>query len=223
MHISRGSVLRELEDCGVVAIIRAVDKRQVIDVCRALFEGGVIACEITMTTPGALAAIEQASTEIDGCHIGVGSVLDPETARAAILSGARFVVSPVLEPAMIEVAHRYDCLAIPGALTPTEVARAWSLGADVVKIFPANHFGPRYIRDLHGPMPQLKLIPTGGVDLDSTREWIAAGAAMIGAGSALVRAEFLHHGDWDGLTAMAHRYVECVRLTRANPDAGSVC
>src|SRR4029079_15641417 len=146
----RQAVLNELIATGVIAVIRADSGEQLVNVCRALSKGGVRACEITMTTPGALEAIAAASLAlVDEARIGAGSVLDAATARAAILAGARFIFSPTLDVETIEMAPRYDCVAVPGAMTPTEILAAWSAGADVVKVFPANHFGPQYLRDLH--------------------------------------------------------------------------
>lgn len=215
-HKSRSDVLHQIESSGIVAVIRADSAEQLVDVCMALRDGGVIACEITMTTPNAIDAIARANDAIGGdCLIGVGSVLDAETARAAILAGAQFVFSPTFNPQVIEMAHRYDKVAVPGAMTPTEIINAWSAGADIVKIFPANHFGPKYIKDLHGPMPQLKVTPTGGVDLTTATDWIHAGAACLGVGSALVKKDFIRDQNWAGLTDLAKQYVEVVKGARA--------
>jgi 2-dehydro-3-deoxyphosphogluconate aldolase/(4S)-4-hydroxy-2-oxoglutarate aldolase len=214
-HIDRNTVIRTLEETGVIGVIRAESSEQLLDVCRALRDGGVVASEITMTTPNALDAIAAANDKLgDDCLIGVGSVLDPETARAAILAGAQFVFAPTLDLDVIAMAHRYDRVAIPGALTPTEVLRAWTGGADMVKIFPANHFGPQYIKDLHAPMPQVKVTPTGGVNLDTVKAWIQAGAASVGVGSALVRKDLIGAKDWKGLAALARRYVDLVAEAR---------
>lgn len=212
----RLTTLRQLIDAGVIAVIRADSGNQLVNVCRALSTGGVQACEITMTTPGALDAIAQASRELGkSALIGAGSVLDAETARAAILAGARFIFSPVLNLDVIQMAHRYDCVAVPGALTPTEILAAWRAGADVVKVFPANHFGPQYLRDIHGPLPQVKLTPTGGVDLNTAADWIKAGAVAIGVGSSLVKKELINGGKWDDLSALAKQYVAAVAAARA--------
>jgi 2-dehydro-3-deoxyphosphogluconate aldolase/(4S)-4-hydroxy-2-oxoglutarate aldolase len=212
----RQAVLNDLLATGVIAVIRADSGQQLLDVCRALSRGGVRACEITMTTPGALEAIAAASRALgDDALVGAGSVLDAETARAAILAGARFIFSPTLSVEVIEMAHRYDCVAVPGALTPTEILTAWSAGADVVKVFPANHFGPQYLRDIHGPMPQIKLTPTGGVDLNTAADWIKAGAVAIGVGSSLVKKDLLASGNWDELAALAKKYVDLVAQARA--------
>ncbi len=212
----RQATLNDLFNVGVIAVIRADSGEQVVSVCRALAEGGVRACEITMTTPGALGAIAAASRDLgDEALIGAGSVLDAATARAAILAGARFIFSPTLNLEVIEMAHRYDCIAVPGALTPTEILAAWSAGADVVKVFPANHFGPQYLKDVHGPMPQVKLTPTGGVDLSTAADWIKAGAVAIGVGSSLVKKDLIGGRKWDELSSLAKQYVEIVAKARA--------
>lgn len=211
----RLTTLNELIETGVIAVIRADSGGQLVNVCRALSRGGVKACEITMTTPGALEAIAAASRELGKeALIGAGSVLDAETARAAILAGAKFIFSPILNVDVIEMAHRYDCVAVPGAMTPTEILTAWSAGADVVKVFPANHFGPQYLRDVHGPLPQVKLTPTGGVDLTTAADWIKAGAVAIGVGSSLVKKDLLAAGAWDELSALAKQYVDIVVAAR---------
>jgi 2-dehydro-3-deoxyphosphogluconate aldolase / (4S)-4-hydroxy-2-oxoglutarate aldolase len=211
----RLATLDRLVRTGVIAVIRADSGEQLVNVCRALGAGGVSACEITMTTPGALEAIAQASRELgDAALVGAGSVLDAATARAAILAGARFIFSPVLSLETIEMAHRYDCVAVPGALTPTEILTAWSAGADVVKVFPANHFGPQYLRDIHGPLPQVKLTPTGGVDLTTAAEWIKAGSVALGVGSALVKKDLINGAKWDELSALAKKFVDIVAAAR---------
>lgn len=211
----RASVMARIESVGVVAVVRAGTDSNLVDVARALSRGGVSACEITMTTPGALAGITEVARELaDQTLVGVGSVLDAETARMAILAGAQFVVSPTFDPAVVAMAHRYGRPIITGAMTPTEILAAWSAGADAVKVFPANHFGPQYFRDLHGPMPQLKLTPTGGVDLTTVGDWICAGAFAVGAGSALVRKDLLANEDWTGLSSLAGQYVSAVQAAR---------
>jgi 2-dehydro-3-deoxyphosphogluconate aldolase / (4S)-4-hydroxy-2-oxoglutarate aldolase len=215
MARNRNQVLAEIEATGVVAVIRADSGAQLVDICRALLAGGVTACEITMTTPNAIEAIGRATAEIgDEAIIGVGTALDAETARAAILAGAQFVVSPSLDLPTIAMAHRYDRPVMPGALTPTEIVTAWSAGADIVKVFPANHFGPTYFKDLKGPLPHIRLTPTGGVDLTTAADWIKAGAACLGVGSALVKKEFIKAGDWAGLTGLARQYIDIVRTAR---------
>ncbi len=215
--MTRDETLKEIERVGVVAVIRTDSVEKSVEVCRSLVEGGVTACEITMTVPGAIDAIRTTTRELgDACVIGVGTVLDKETARAAILAGAEFVVSPILDPGVIEATHEHDKVAIPGALTPSEVVAAWVAGADVVKIFPANHFGPQYFRDLYGPLPQIRLTPTGGVDLETTPKWIEAGAVAVGVGSALVRRDLIASAAWSDLTDLAAQYVGAVESARSS-------
>ncbi len=215
--MNRSGALAEIERVGVIAVIRADSPDAMIDVCRALVDGGVTACEITMTVPGAIEAIATTSKSLgDECIVGVGTVLDPDTARRAIEAGAEFVVSPALKPGVIDMTHRFDKVAIPGALSPTEVVAAWEGGADVVKIFPANHFGPRYFRDLHGPLPDVRLTPTGGVDLKTTPAWIEAGAVAVGVGSALVRRDLVVAAAWSELSDLAAQYVAAVASARAS-------
>lgn len=215
-HVTgRAGIAARIESSGIVAVIRADSPEQLVDVCQALHEGGVTASEITMTTPGALDAIHNAQTKLgQSCVIGVGSVLDAETARAAILAGAQYVVAPTLNLQVIEMAHRYGRPVVPGALTPTEILTAFQAGADMVKVFPANHFGPKYFRDILAPMPQLKLTPTGGVDLDTAADWIKAGAACLGVGSSLVKKDLIKQRDWAGLTKLARQFVDIVRQAR---------
>jgi 2-dehydro-3-deoxyphosphogluconate aldolase/(4S)-4-hydroxy-2-oxoglutarate aldolase len=215
--VNRNDALAEIERVGVIAVIRADSSDTVTEVCRALVDGGVTACEITMTVPGAIDAIATASKSLgDECIVGVGTVLDPDTARRAIEAGAEFVVSPIMKPGVIDMAHRFDKVAIPGALSPTEVVAAWDGGADIVKIFPANHFGPRYFRDVHGPLPEVRLTPTGGVDLETTPAWIEAGAVAVGVGSALVRRDLVAAAAWPELSDLAAQYVTAVASARAS-------
>jgi 2-dehydro-3-deoxyphosphogluconate aldolase/(4S)-4-hydroxy-2-oxoglutarate aldolase len=216
MITTAGSALATIEDVGVIAVIRSDHPDLLVDACHALAGGGVC-CEITMSSPGALDAIAVASRELgESCLVGAGSVLDSETARAVILAGARFVVSPVLDLGVLWMARRYGRLAIIGAFTPTEIATASSAGADLVKVFPANHLGPRYFADLLGPMPHLRLAPTGGVDLDTVPAWIAAGAVAVGVGSALVRPDLLAARDWTAIGELATGYRDAVRSARAS-------
>jgi len=213
--MNRLQTLQAIETAGLVAVIRADSPGQLVDVCRALAAGGAGVAEITMTTPGALSAIEQARGELgDDCLVGVGSVLDAETARAAVLAGAQFVFCPTFNPEVIGMGHRYDVPVVSGALTPTEIINAFTAGADLVKVFPANHFGPKYFKDLLGPMPQLRLTPTGGVNLDTAKDWLEAGAVCLGVGSAMVKKDLIRAGDWDGLTDLAGRFSAIVKAHR---------
>jgi len=218
MPHGRLASLQRMEQTGLIAVIRADSPSSLVDVCKALVEGGVDVAEITMTTPNALDAIATAREELgEDCLVGVGSVLDPETARAAILAGAEFVFAPTFNPAVIEMGHRYDRPVVPGALTPTEILTAFAAGADMVKVFPANHFGPKYFKDLLAPMPQLKLTPTGGVDLNTAADWLNAGATALGVGSALVKKDLIKAKDWAGLTKLARQFRDLVVTERVNP------
>ena len=213
----REGAIARMEASGLIAVIRVPggEPDRLVRACAALRDGGVDVAEITMTSPGALEAIERARGELgDTALIGVGSVLDAETARAAIGAGAQFVISPVLSHEVIATAHRYGRPVIPGGMTPTEIISAWQAGAAMVKVFPANHFGPQFFKDLRGPMPQLKLTPTGGVNLDTAAEWLRAGAACLGVGSALVKRDLIENEDWTGLSELAGRFAEIVRTER---------
>jgi 2-dehydro-3-deoxyphosphogluconate aldolase/(4S)-4-hydroxy-2-oxoglutarate aldolase len=213
---SRIDVLRAIEASGVVAIIRLHDSQAGHDVALALADGGVTALEVTMTVPGAVRLIEQlAATLPSNVMIGAGTVLDTETARSVILAGARFVVSPVCRPAVIEMCHRYDVAAMPGCFTPTEILDAWEAGADVVKVFPATALGPGFIKDLRGPLPQVKLMPTGGVTRENAGEWIRAGACAIGVGTALVDGAAVAARRFADISANARHFIEAVAIARA--------
>ncbi len=208
-------VLDRIIDCGVVAVLRADSSAELLDVAGALREGGVVAIEVTMTTPGALKVIEEAAASMKDSIIGVGTVLDPETARAAILAGAEYIVSPTLHLGVIEMAKRYGKVVMPGAFTPTEILTAWQAGADVVKVFPASVGGPSYFKDVRGPLPQVRLMPTGGVDLTTTGPFIKAGACAVGAGSAMVDKKAVSAGKFDVITETARKFVDEVRKARA--------
>ena len=208
--------LRRIEEGGVVAVVRLREAGSLLKVADALREGGIAAIEFTMTTPGALKVLEEASAAFKGDVIfGAGTVLDPETARAAILAGAQFVVAPNLNPKVIELCNRYSVASMPGCLTPTEIVQAWECGADVVKVFPANQFGPEYISAVLAPLPHIKLAPVGGVDLSNVTEYIKAGAACVGVGSSLVNSKLIASGDWVALTARAKGFIEGVQKGRA--------
>jgi 2-dehydro-3-deoxyphosphogluconate aldolase/(4S)-4-hydroxy-2-oxoglutarate aldolase len=212
---SRYQVVSAIEDCGVVAVIRLQEPSKLRAVIDALAAGGVRALEITMTVPGAIDLIKAVAPSLPKEFIiGAGTILDPETARLAILAGARYVVSPVFRPAILALCHRYDVAAMPGCLSPTEILAAWEAGADIVKVFPATAVGPGYFKDIHGPLPQVRLMPTGGVTLDNTGEWIKAGAVAVGVGTALVERQAVEAGDYAAVTAKAARFVEAVAAAR---------
>lgn len=212
---TRAELTQRITDAGLVAIIRLNASSGLVETCRALAEGGITVAEITMTTPGALQAIETASRELgDQVLVGVGSVLDAETARRAVDAGAQFVISPIFKREVVEAAHQCGKPVIPGSLTPTEILTAHEAGADMVKVFPANHFGPRYFKDILAPMPHLKLTPTGGVDLDTIGAWFDAGAVSLGVGSALVKKELVAAKNWSALTDLARRFTDAVAAAR---------
>ena len=212
---TREAILQQIEDVGLVAIIRANASSGLLETCRALAEGGVTVAEITMTTPGALEAIATAARELgDRMLVGVGSVLDAATAARAVEAGAQFVVSPIFKPEIIQEAHRHGKPCFCGAFSPTEVYSAFEAGSDVVKVFPANHNGPGFFKDILAPMPHLKLTPTGGVSLETLPDWFAAGARCVGVGSSLVKKELIAQEDWAGLTRLARQFVEAVAAAR---------
>jgi 2-dehydro-3-deoxyphosphogluconate aldolase / (4S)-4-hydroxy-2-oxoglutarate aldolase len=210
--MNRLQVVQALEANGVVAVIRMKQPEKLRAVVNALAEGGVRALEVTMTVPRAIEMIgELAPTLPAGFLLGAGTVLDAETARLAILAGAQFVVGPVFRPEVIAMCHRYDVAAMPGCFTPTEILAAWEAGADIVKVFPATALGPGFIKDVRGPLPQVKLMPTGGVTLDNAGEWIKAGAVAVGVGTALLDGKAIAAGAYDVITANARRIVANVR------------
>lgn len=214
---SRREVVDALERLGVVAIIRMKDAARLRDVFDALAEGGVRAIEVTMTVPDAVSLIRTLAAAIppsSGLLLGAGTVVDADTARAVIDAGARFVVSPVFRPEVVKACHARGAAAAPGCFTPTEILNAHDLGADVVKVFPATALGPQFIKDIRAPLPQLKLMPTGGVSLDNAGDWIRAGAVAVGAGSALLDARAIEEGRLDVITANARRIVASVAAAR---------
>jgi len=214
-HDVRADTVRRIEACGVVAVIRLQDGSRLRAVVESLAEGGITALEVTMTVPRAIELIgEIAPTLPAGFVIGAGTVVDPETARAAVAAGARFIVGPVFRPAVIEAAHAAGAAAMPGCFSPTEVLAAWDAGADVVKVFPATALGPGYFKDLRGPLPQVKLMPTGGVSLENAGEWIKAGAVAIGVGGALVDPKLVAAGQYSAITERARRFIERVKTAR---------
>jgi 2-dehydro-3-deoxyphosphogluconate aldolase/(4S)-4-hydroxy-2-oxoglutarate aldolase len=213
---SRASVVKGIESTGVVAVVRLADARVAREVADSLIDGGVRAIEVTMTVPRAAAVIESitASAPPD-VIVGAGTVLNAETAREVILAGAKFVVGPVLRPAVIEMCHRYDVAAMPGCFTPTEILTAWEDGADVVKVFPATALGPQFFKDIRGPLPHVRLMPTGGVTCDNAGDWIVAGAVAIGVGTALVDPTVVATGCFDRIAANARHFIGAVRAARA--------
>jgi 2-dehydro-3-deoxyphosphogluconate aldolase/(4S)-4-hydroxy-2-oxoglutarate aldolase len=204
-----------IEETGLIAIVRLDSAAELTPAARAIAAGGVSVIEFALTTPGALRTIEESSRELGGqALIGAGTVLDPETARAAILAGAEFIVAPTLNPAVIEICRRYGKVVIPGAFTPTEILRAWELGADFVKIFPAEFGGPAYIKAVRAPLPQVKMIAVGGVSLETAGAFIRAGAVALGVGSNLVNKKAVVEGRFDQLMETAKALSQAVREAR---------
>ncbi|HEU5139771.1 MAG TPA: bifunctional 4-hydroxy-2-oxoglutarate aldolase/2-dehydro-3-deoxy-phosphogluconate aldolase [Bacillales bacterium] len=181
------NTIQSIYENKLVAVIRGAKGDDVVQIAKALKSGGVNILEITAETPGVLSLIEQVSSEFgDEVTVGAGTVLDPETARAAIMAGAKFIFSPTVNLETIRMTKRYGAVSIPGAMTPTEILTAYENGADIIKVFPANIMGPRYLKDVHGPLPHIPLMPTGGVNLDNIHEYFQNGAVAAGLGSALV-------------------------------------
>lgn len=211
----RAAIVRTIEECGVVAIIRMKETGKLSAVVQALADGGVRTLEVTMTVPGAVDAIRALSADLpDGFVLGAGTVLDARTARAVIDAGARFVVAPIFDPDTIRACHDRDVPALPGCFSPTEMLRAWQAGADIVKVFPATGLGPGYLKDVRAPLPQLKLMPTGGVTVQNAGDWIRAGAVAVGVGSALVDAATVAAGDYARIAASARTLIDNVRAAR---------
>lgn len=201
---------------GLVAIIRSSRSDMLVEVAEALLAGGVEVMEVTFTVPNAVGVLEQVASRLgDRIVLGAGTVLDSETARLAILSGAQFIVSPSTNLSVIEMCRRYDKAVMPGALTPTEVVTAWQAGADVVKIFPSDTMGPKYLKALRAPLPQVRMMPTGGVTLETAADFLRAGACALGVGGSLVEAKALETGDLSRIETLAKKFVEIVRATRA--------
>jgi len=210
------SILRSILDIGIVPIVRVPTAEQAIEAIDAVRRGGIRVAEITMTVPGAVRVLETLTARFgDSMILGAGTVLDPETARTCLLAGAQFLVTPSLKPATIEVAKRYSKPIFPGALTPTEVLTAWEAGADAVKIFPVSNLGgPKYIKALKGPLPQIEMVPTGGVNLENIAEYFKAGACVVAVGSEMVDGATVKQGRFDVIEARAVQYAAAVAAAR---------
>ncbi len=210
--MTKDKVLATVLEAKVVAVIRMKDAARLAEVAAALLRGGIGVLEVTMTVPGAVEIIrEMARTKAPGTLVGAGTVLDAGTATDVIAAGADFVVSPITDRDTVEACRDAGVLVAPGAFTPNEIVAAWRAGADIVKVFPATSLGPRFFRDLRGPLPQIRLMPTGGVTIENAADFLAAGAAAVGIGTALVDARAVEAGDWAGLEARARRLAEAVR------------
>lgn len=213
--MSRHSDFTQVIDRGAVAIIRAQSGELLVDVSKAIYAGGLDVIEVTFTVPGVLDILAQVKRELgDKILLGAGTVLDSETARAAILAGAEFIVTPTVNTDVIELCNRYDKLIMTGAFTPTEVLTAWEAGADIIKVFPAFVGGPAYLKALHGPLPQIPLMPTGGVDLETLPAYLKAGACAVGLGSSLVTKQMVESGDLDGIQKLTTEYMNQIATLR---------
>jgi 2-dehydro-3-deoxyphosphogluconate aldolase/(4S)-4-hydroxy-2-oxoglutarate aldolase len=210
-------ILAFITGIGIVPIVRVASTDSAVEAVEAIYRGGVRAAEITMTVPGAIRALQQVADRLgDKMMLGAGTVLDPETARACMLAGAQFFVTPALRLSTIEMAKRYSKVVFPGALTPTEVLTAWEAGADAVKIFPCGNMGgPKYIKALKGPFPHIAMIPTGGVNLETAGDFLKAGACAIAVGTEMVDAKTIQEGRFDLIEQRARQYLACVAKARA--------
>jgi 2-dehydro-3-deoxyphosphogluconate aldolase / (4S)-4-hydroxy-2-oxoglutarate aldolase len=208
--MKKDAILSKIKSEKVVALIRADSPDGLLDCAKALAEGGLTSIELTMTTPGAIRMLEKASAELPDFLFGLGTVLDAETARVGILAGAKFIVTPALRPDVITLCRRYSVPIFCGAFTPTEILNAWEAGADAAKVFPAEFFGPSYIKSVKAPLPHVDLVPTGGVNADNVGDFLKAGATATAAGSSLVDAKALKEKNWAAITAKAKAFVAAV-------------
>jgi 2-dehydro-3-deoxyphosphogluconate aldolase/(4S)-4-hydroxy-2-oxoglutarate aldolase len=216
--MSKETQLKQVLDCGIVAVVRSQDSQQLVEVVRALADGGVTVAEITMTVPGALDVLRQVRGALgERVLLGAGTILDTETARAALLAGAEYIVAPTVNLDVIRLCQRYNKLVMPGAFTPTEILAAWEAGADIVKVFPADVVGPAFFKALRGPLPQIRLMPTGGVDLTTAAAFLKAGACCLGIGGQLVEPAAIAAGNFDRLRDLARQYVAIVQKARQAP------
>jgi 2-dehydro-3-deoxyphosphogluconate aldolase/(4S)-4-hydroxy-2-oxoglutarate aldolase len=214
--MDKAAVLLALREIGLVPVLRAESVNDALALATAIAAGGVTVLEITMTVPGAIQVMRKLAEERPDILIGAGTVLDPETARMCILEGAKFVVSPALNLKTIEMCHRYSIAVLPGALTPTEIVTAWQAGADVIKVFPASAMGgAKYLKTLKAPLPQIELIPTGGVSLATAKDFLEAGAFALGVGADLVDTRAMAEGRSEVVTESARKYLAIVKEFRA--------
>lgn len=215
--MDKQTILSFIKDIGIVPVIRTNSAESAVKAAEAIYRGGIRAAEITMTVPGAIRALEKVADAFgDKLVLGAGTVLDPETARACMLAGAQFFITPNLRPSTIEMARRYSKVIMPGALTPTEVLTAWEAGADIVKIFPAGNVGgAKYIKALKGPFPHIEMIPTGGVNLETAGEFLKAGACAVAVGGELVDAKSIKEDRYDVIEGKARQYLEAIAKARA--------
>jgi 2-dehydro-3-deoxyphosphogluconate aldolase/(4S)-4-hydroxy-2-oxoglutarate aldolase len=215
--VTAQQILSFITEIGIVPVVRTPTAEAALKSVEALYNGGIRAAEVTMTVPGALKALEKLADKFgDKLVLGAGTVLDPETARACMLAGAQFFVTPTLKLSTIEMAKRYSKVICPGALTPTEVLTAWEAGADVVKVFPANSLGgAKYLKALKGPLPHIEMIPTGGVNLETAGDFLKAGACAVAVGGELVDAKLIKEDRYDLMEERARQYLQAIAKARA--------
>lgn len=214
--MKKAEVLQAIREVGVLPVLRASSINTAMQLAEAISEGGVSAMEVTMTVPGAIEVIRRLVKDRPDLLVGAGTVLDPETARMCIAEGAQFVVSPAINLETIALCHRYSIAVLPGALTPTEVVTAWQAGADIIKVFPASAMGgAKYLQSLKAPLPQIELIPTGGVNVNTAKDFLAAGAYALGVGADLVDEKACFEERLHEVTAVAAKYAGIVREFRA--------
>ncbi len=219
MALTKIEVLAQIRKIGLVPVLRAESEAQAIALAEAIADGGVTVLEVTMTVPGAVRVIARLKKERPEILLGAGTVLDAETAHACIEEGAEFVVSPAFSLKTVEMCQRHGKAVLPGALTPTEVLTAWQAGADVVKVFPASAMGgAKYLKSLKAPLPQIELIPTGGVSLETAREFLEAGAYALGVGADLVDTKAISAGHGWKITENARKYLEIVKDFQAGTE-----
>jgi len=219
--MTKQTILSTIREIGLVPVIRTPSAESAIKAIDAIYAGGILTAEITMTVPGAVHALEKLADHFgDRMLLGAGTVLDPETCRACMLAGAQFFVAPSLNFKTIEMAHRYAKPIMPGALTPTEVLAAWDAGADIVKVFPCGNVGgPKYIKALKGPFPQIDMIPTGGVSLTTAGDFLKAGACAVAVGGELVDGKTIKEGNYPVFTERARQFMEVIKKARAEMNA----
>ncbi|HND51633.1 MAG TPA: bifunctional 4-hydroxy-2-oxoglutarate aldolase/2-dehydro-3-deoxy-phosphogluconate aldolase [Pirellulaceae bacterium] len=214
--MAKSDPLNRVLSCGIVAVIRASSGELLVDVAEALVAGGVEVMEVTFTVPGAVRVLERVADKLgDRILLGAGTVLDSETARIAILAGAEFIVSPSTNLDVIATCKRYGKLIMPGAFTPTEVVTAWQAGADIVKIFPADVHGAKYLKALRGPLPQVRMMPTGGVNLETAADFLKAGACALGVGGQMIEPDAVARGDMARIQSLSRQFVDKVAEVRA--------
>jgi len=221
--MSQQKTFAAILEVGVVPVVRTTSAEAAIRSIEAIYRGGIRTAEITMTVPGAIKALEKIADQFgDKIVLGAGTVLDPETARACMLAGAQFFVTPSLNRATIEIAKRYSKVILPGALTPTEVVSAWEAGADAVKVFPCGALGgPKYIKALRGPLPHIEMIPTGGVNLETTPEFLKAGACAVAVGAELVDAKTIEEGRYEVFEERARKYLAVIKAARSEMQSSA--